>query len=51
VLSGSPLDYRTWTEWAYAVQSDELLTLSEVNERLALEFWIQGVFGTRGLTG
>jgi hypothetical protein len=36
---GDPMNWRTWRDWAYAMQSEEILTLNEVIERLALEYF------------
>jgi hypothetical protein len=38
VIPGDPMLYRSWSSWAYGVQATGLLTLSEVNERLMLEY-------------
>jgi hypothetical protein len=48
VLSGSPLDYPTWSTWAYSMPELGLLTLSEVNERLMLEYAIGRAYGLNG---
>jgi len=42
-------EFKTWSDWAYAMELANLLTLAEVIERLSLEYWLQGVYGIRGI--
>jgi hypothetical protein len=46
--SGKPEDWPSWSAWSYGVVELELLTLAEVNERLALELFVQNTYGIAG---
>jgi hypothetical protein len=46
--SSNPSDWPSWSAWSYGVLELDVLTLSEVNERLALELFIQRALGIAG---